>query len=180
MTARNQASRKIAFACGSCGLRKTVHLPADAEPSRDDELLARVPCPSCGYVEHRFFVIRSAKLVILGILVAIVGLVKALTDDAAWMLLALAGVAATLALFVRGMHESSLAREAIALALSDDPIAATQLAGTTCAVCAKRIVTDDDGSSCPDCAKSLHRRKCAAQHAASVHAGAGAVYRTMK
>ena len=180
MTASPLASRKIAYTCGSCGLRKAAHLPADADSSHDDALLARVPCPACGYLEHRFFVIRSAKLVILGILVTIAGLVQTLAEGGLWVLLVPAGLAATVALFVQGMREATLATQAMALTLSDDRIAATQLAGTACAVCTKRIVTNDDGWSCPDCAVSLHSESCAAQHAAKAHGETAGPYRTTR
>ncbi len=162
------------FTCTSCGFHSAVRLRG-AGPDAN-EALSRVECPKCGYVERPFRPIRSAKLVLLGLLSAIASFVEALDGNPLWIFAGIACLVFMGWLFWRGLKAAALLRGS-SVEFSDGPLPVTQFAGRTCAVCGKRIVMDDAGVWCSACGATSHEEVCAQRHALAAHAGAADPFR---
>jgi predicted RNA-binding Zn-ribbon protein involved in translation (DUF1610 family) len=177
------------FRCSSCGLVKlaTVSIPprarSKAAPSADrveepaiGQVLARFECPQCAHIERPFRPIRSAKLVVLGLLISGSAFLKAaLDDEPLWNTIGIGSAALTIGLFWRWLNAAALIRSST-VELSNAPVPG-QLAGSTCKACSRRVVTNDEGVSCATCGASLHRSQCAERHAVEAHGGQTNAYR---
>jgi hypothetical protein len=149
-------------------LRKVVRVSPASASERVEELLERTPCPRCDHLEKAFRPVLTAKLVILGLVVASACFVEGMDGDMLWRGAGLVCLGATGVLFWRSLAVASFLRQTT-VEFSEEPPPVPQIAGTTCIACDGRIVTAAAGIACPECQATVHIENCAQRHAAGAH-----------